>query len=163
MSRQRVPPQQRPLPQGFTLVELLVAVAVMGVLAVVAAPSMTALVNTYRVSSTAGELTAALQIARSEAVRRNARVSVCGNAACTSTDWSEIVVVHSAPTADDPAVIRSTGASSGVSVTGPANGIVFRPSGVINAQACVPLSNSYSQYAVTVMVSGLVSNAKGTC
>lgn len=150
---------------GFTLVELMVAVAVIGILAAIGVPSMTALINANRVSSAAGELTAAMQIARSEAVRRNDRVSVCGNAACTSTDWSEVVIVHPNPTADDPAVIRSTAAPAGVTITGPAAGVVFRPSGVITsgASVCVPVNNSYSQQKVTVMISGVVSNEKGTC
>lgn len=163
MSRRPVKSQSRKSSQGFTLVELLVTVAVIGILAVVATPSMTALVGAYRVSSTASELTAAMQIARSEAVRRNARVRVCGNAACTSTDYSQAVVVHGAPTAQDPAVIRAVAAGSGVTVTGPANGIVFRPSGVIDAVQCLPASNSYAQYAVRVTLGGAVSNEKGGC
>ena len=148
---------------GFTLVELMVTVAVIGILAVVAVPSMTALINASRVSSAAGELTAAMQLARSEAVRRNTRVRVCGNAACTSTDWSGVVVVHPNPTADDPEVIRSTAAPAGVVVTGPANGIAFLPSGMVADEDCIPLSNSYAAYAVTVMISGVIRNEKGNC
>lgn len=149
--------------RGFTLVELMITLAVIGILAVIATPSMTALVNANRVNSAAGELVTAMQIARSEAVRRNARVSVCGNAACSSTNWNQVVVVHANPTDDDPAVIRTADAPSGVTITGPAAGIVFRPSGAVNDVGCVPLSNSYAQYAVRVTLGGMVSNAKGTC
>lgn len=163
MLRCQANPKQPASRAGFTLVELLVTVAVIGILAVVAVPSMTAVINANRVATAAGELTATMQIARSEAVRRNARVSVCGNAACTSTDWSEVVVVHSNPTAADPAVIRSTAAPDGVTATGPAAGVEFRPSGVIDGEVCVPLGNSYSQQSVTVMLSGVANHSKDTC
>src|SRR3546814_5733797 len=66
--------------QGFTLIELMVTVAVLGILAAVAAPSMIAFVNANRLNGTTGEMTASLQLARSAAIRRNARVTVCGSA-----------------------------------------------------------------------------------
>lgn len=161
----RTPEPTHARSRGITLVELVITVAVIGVLALIAVPNMTALINSNRVTSAAGELTAAIQVARSEAVRRNARVRVCGNAACNSTNWSQVVVVHANPTAGDPAVIRTTSAPGGVTVTSPVTSIVFRPSGVIDAtaQVCVPFSNSYSQQSVTVMISGAVTHAKSAC
>lgn len=62
---------------GFTLVELMVTLAVAAILATMAAPSFTALLNSNRLGGAANELVAALQTARMEAVRRNARVLVC--------------------------------------------------------------------------------------
>ena len=52
-------------PQGFTLVELMITVSVIGVLAAIAYPSMTALINNSRAQAQASELAAGLQQARS--------------------------------------------------------------------------------------------------
>lgn len=62
---------------GFTLVELMVTLAVAAILMAIATPSFTSLINSNRLSGGANELVAALQTARMEAVRRNARVLVC--------------------------------------------------------------------------------------
>ena len=60
--------------RGFTLVELLVAVAVLSASAMLAAPSIGQMVANRRVQSAAQNLLDALNSARAEAVRRNAPV-----------------------------------------------------------------------------------------
>lgn len=62
--------------RGFTLVELLLAVALVSVLIVLVAPSMREMIAVQRVRSINAELLTNLQFARSEAVRRNAPVKV---------------------------------------------------------------------------------------
>jgi type IV fimbrial biogenesis protein FimT len=63
---------------GFTVVELLVTIAIVGVVAAVATPSFINVVNTNRLAAQSNELLSAIQYARSEAVRTNARVTFCG-------------------------------------------------------------------------------------
>jgi type IV fimbrial biogenesis protein FimT len=67
--------------RGFTLVELMVTVAVMAILAVVALPSLRGLVNSNRLRAGANETIAVLQAARMEAIRSNRRVVACMSAA----------------------------------------------------------------------------------
>ncbi|MCC5826462.1 GspH/FimT family pseudopilin [Alkalimonas sp.] len=62
---------------GFTLIELMVTVAVMAIVLTVAIPSFTNLINGNRLTSQANELLSALSYARSEAIRRNADVIFC--------------------------------------------------------------------------------------
>jgi len=161
---------------GFTLVELMVMMAILGILAVVAVPSMTSLMNASRLSGAEGELAATLQVARSEAIRRNARVTVCASTdglACTnSTAWTRWIVRGRDNAAGTDDVIRDETPRDSVQVTGPAAGIVFRPSGVIDAQAtvtaCMPVTNpAENQRVITVMISGGLTQTRtdggGSC
>lgn len=60
--------------RGFTLVELMVGMAVMAVLVSVTVPSLSGIFNRMRLTGVANELAADLQYARTEAVRRRAGV-----------------------------------------------------------------------------------------
>ena len=62
--------------QGFTLIEVMVVVAIMAVLMALAAPSMTPVVETWRVRQAAEGLRSTLYIARSEAIKRNGNVVI---------------------------------------------------------------------------------------
>lgn len=62
---------------GFTLLELMVVVAVVAILATVAYPSFNSLINSNRLVGTANQILASLQHARSEAIRLNRRVAIC--------------------------------------------------------------------------------------
>ncbi|MFC3658969.1 GspH/FimT family pseudopilin [Luteimonas notoginsengisoli] len=166
----------RPCAAGFTLIELMVTLAVAGILAAIAVPSMTAMLNANRLSGATGELTAALQLARAEAIRRNTRVTVCASAnglTCTNSgNWARWII-HGADNSDGAdEVIRDQRPSGSVQISGPPAGIVFRPSGIIDAQttvtACVPVSNpSNNQKVITVMISGTLAttsrNGGGAC
>ena len=71
---------------GFTLVELMIAVAVATLLLMVASPSVQQSINNSRLSTASAELTGAIQVARAEAIRRNRRVTLCRSADGSSCD-----------------------------------------------------------------------------
>jgi type IV fimbrial biogenesis protein FimT len=79
-------------PRGFTLIELMVTVAVLAIIIALATPSFTSVINSNRLSSHANELVASLQLARMEAVRRNVRAVVCrsenGSTCATGAPWN---------------------------------------------------------------------------
>jgi type IV fimbrial biogenesis protein FimT len=66
---------------GFSLVELMVVIAIVAILAGVAAPSFRSMLQNNRVSAAASALQVTLSLARSEAVKRggDARVTVAAN------------------------------------------------------------------------------------
>ncbi|SEL56948.1 type IV fimbrial biogenesis protein FimT [Ectothiorhodospira marina] len=72
--------------RGFTLVELMVTLSVAAILMTVAIPGFLSLRVSNALSTQSNELVAAINLARSEAIRRNARVRVCRVASETSTD-----------------------------------------------------------------------------
>lgn len=68
---------------GFTLVELMVTVAVVAILSTIAVPSFQSVIQNNRASSVTNQIVTALNLARSEAVRRGQPVSVC------TTNWNQ--------------------------------------------------------------------------
>lgn len=66
--------------KGFTIVELMVTVAVLGVLAALALPAFGQLLARQRVSAARGDLFATLMLARSQALDLGQRVAVCPSA-----------------------------------------------------------------------------------
>lgn len=63
--------------RGLTLLELIMGVAILAIATGLALPSMSSVIAASRYASTSHELTAALALARSSAITRRERVSVC--------------------------------------------------------------------------------------
>lgn len=66
--------------RGFTLIELMVTVAVLTIVLTVAVPSFANLVNSNRLNAQANLLLAAIEYAKTEAVKSNATVTFCHSA-----------------------------------------------------------------------------------
>lgn len=62
---------------GFTLIELLITLLITGVLAGMAAPSLSAVMRDSRVGTSTSDFLSALFVARSEAAKRGRRVTIC--------------------------------------------------------------------------------------
>lgn len=74
--------------QGFTLVELMVVIALLAVITTLAVPSWLELRTRNTVRTAVNDFTSSLQLARSEAVRLNSAITVCPSndgATCTAT------------------------------------------------------------------------------
>lgn len=71
---------------GFTLLELIVAVALLGILATAAGPSLRSFVSTTRVNAAESDMNSALILARTEAVRQRTQVYV---KPVNASDWAD--------------------------------------------------------------------------
>ncbi len=72
---------------GFTLIELMITLAIVGVLLTVGVPSLKSFMQGSRLISTTNELLSAIHVARSEAIKLNKRVTICtstNGTSCTS-------------------------------------------------------------------------------
>lgn len=86
---------------GFTLIELLVVVAIVAILQTLAAPALSGVANSMRLSTAVNSLFSSLLLARSEAIKRNSRVVVCksatGDACANAGGWDQgWIVFHDA-------------------------------------------------------------------
>jgi len=86
---------------GFTLVELLVTVAIASTLMMLAIPAMTGMLDTQRRISALNRFVASLHLARGEAIKRNGRAVLCKSATgeqCTKAgQWEQgWIVFHDA-------------------------------------------------------------------
>lgn len=72
-------------PKGFTLIELMVAIAILAILVTLAAPSFSSFIDKYRVKRAADTVSAFLINTKSEAIKRNTRVRAVFQA--TGSSW----------------------------------------------------------------------------
>jgi type IV fimbrial biogenesis protein FimT len=79
---------------GFTLLELMTAVTILGILLAIGVPSFTETMNANRLTSNTNAMVTALTVARSEASKRGIAVTVCASnllqTACSgSASWND--------------------------------------------------------------------------
>ncbi|MBT8435460.1 MAG: GspH/FimT family protein [Gammaproteobacteria bacterium] len=82
---------------GFTLLELLITLALISVLVAVAIPSMRAFSQNDRLTTNINTMIGHLAYARSEAVKRHAQVSLCvsnDTVGCTGGNWEDGWIIY---------------------------------------------------------------------
>ena len=149
---------------GFTLTELMVVVAVLGVLAAIAVPSFQSLTQSQQVKNASFELFSSLSLARSEAIKRNGNVTVTP---ASTADWGQGWTIAS--TTGTIETIKSQGALKGVSVsaTGTPASVIYARTGRATASASFQIDVSAAATAnircIKIELSGMPRTLKGAC
>lgn len=71
--------------RGFTLVELMITMAVALVLLMIAVPSFKAITLSSKLTTTANEVVGAINVAQMEAIKRNASTQLCSDSVTNNT------------------------------------------------------------------------------
>jgi len=142
--------------RGFTLIELMITLSIFAILMAIAVPSLRAFIVSGELTGQANDVLAAINLARSEAVRRGQRAIFCPVAsaagvptttACTDPGadswqgWMVFVDANSNGAYDAGEEMVRAGtlgggdvvAKASASLSGAANRIVFRPDGIAKA------------------------------
>ncbi|MFH1603932.1 MAG: GspH/FimT family pseudopilin [Pseudomonadota bacterium] len=137
---------------GLTMIELLIVLAIMGILASLAAPSFSDLVKSQRIKSMATDLNASLTLARSEAVKRNRDVTLSPT---TPGSWQNGWQIADP---DNPGSnIEVHSAFANLTATGP-DSVTYRSSGRIQGTTApafnISAAGTSAQRCVSVDLSG---------
>lgn len=156
--------------RGFTMVELMMALVILAILAGLAIPSFDSFVLNSRLRAYANSFSSSAQLAKSEAKKRNAAVTLCksanGTSCTTSGGWEQGWIVLSGTT-----VLRHQQAVvSGYLLSSSTNSLTFQSSGLGSTQATVTMCRSSplgsAERVVTVSATGRTTISKtntGSC
>jgi type IV fimbrial biogenesis protein FimT len=165
--------------RGFTLLELMTAVLVLGILIAMAAPSFRDMSRNNRIAATQNDLVTALAVARSEALRSSTKVSVCPSSDSTDcsgdTDWSVGWIVFT--DAGDPGEVDDTdevvqawpGAPGDTELVGVDKFVTYAPTGILTPALATtfdifaPGCRGANKRHVTISVVGSVSATRQNC
>lgn len=96
--------------RGFTIVELMISLTLLGILLAIALPTFGAFIRDSQIRTAASAMENGLQLARAEAVRRNQQVqftllgTLGGAAVVGGTDWTILAADPATPTVFDQLV-----------------------------------------------------------
>ena len=174
---------------GFTLIELMITMAVAVVLMTVGIPAFKSFVKNNRVIAETGKVIIAMQVVRSEAVKRGSGAVICAStdqATCsTDTNWATGWITFSdldqdatldgdgsctteADQLSKECILRINNALEDVTLTSGADNVQFLPSGLATNAPVVFTAKAVDcthrqQRAITVSRQGHVSSAEQDC
>lgn len=151
-------PRARRRAAGFTVTEMMVVVAIVGLLAAIATPYMGDMIRRQRIKTAAFDVFSSLAFARSEAIKRNTTVRVIPTGGNWAQGWQVIDSNNN--------LLRQQSGWDALTASGPAL-VAFANSGRSTTLASISLSASGveagSYRCVKVDLSGRAVSKEGAC
>lgn len=125
--------------RGFTLIELMTAVGLTGLMLSMAVPALDSFVLNARQTGTINDFVSSMHLARSTAIMTNTRVTLCPSAngvTCENTDWDRGWIVFSDLDSDqivdlNETIINASDGANSLSIKSAEFGqfLLYRPNG----------------------------------
>jgi len=140
---------------GFTLIELMIAIALAGILLSMAVPALDSFMNNARQTGAINDFVSSMHVARSTAITTNFRVTVCassGGANCEAVSWDQGWIVFGDRDSDqsvdgDEVIVAASDGIDGLEIQSGEFGdfLMYRPNGrVMDAS----INNNSGQFTV---------------
>jgi len=157
---------------GFTLLELIITVAVGGVIMAIGLPSFVNLIKSNRLTTQTNSVLTALHLARNEAINRGHSIRVLPIVA--GTDWApgwqvRLDVNNDGITDAEDTVLRSFDAIEDATLVGDADNITYQSSGFITTASASTITLTAYECTgedirvIDVKLSGLVTSTRQIC
>lgn len=158
--------QQKHTEMGFTLLELIITLAIVGILTTVAVPSFSTFLKNNRITAQTNDFVIAMNYARSEAIKRGATLSVVAADDTADNEWGEgwNVVLDS-----DGSVLKIFSALAGTSTldsVGNTSTFTYASTGRVNVADTLSLCDDRTAETgrtITISTTGRVSTTNFVC
>lgn len=155
--------------RGFTLIELMIAVGLTGLLLSLAVPALDQFTTSARSTGAVNDFVSSLHVARSTAVTTNFRTTVCasaGGANCEAVSWDQGWIVFTDRDSDqavdnDETIVSTSDGIDGLSILSGEFGqfLMYRPNGRVMTSSANGNSGQFtvcdsrgSEYAKVLIV-----------
>lgn len=148
--------------RGFTLIELMVVLAVLAIVASIGIPNFRVLIQNNNISTQTNALLGVLQLARSEAVTQRQRITVCPSSdqsTCNSAPWSAGGIARRT---SDGAIVRVIPANTATTIFG-ASSLAYETDGTSSAGGTLRICDERgdaSSRTINVNVAGQASSRR---
>lgn len=155
--------------RGFTLIELMVTIAVLAIIASIAAPSFSENITRQNLDNSAREILFALNEGRSRAIALRSTVVVCPNKDNAGTQiTAKQCVTKTIANADSDKFIALNrvilaNIADSTNVTSTVSGVVFLPMGNVESVKTFTLCAKSKSKSITVASTGASDISLGTC
>lgn len=155
--------------KGFSLIEAMIVIIIIGILTAIAIPAFEAMTINSKLRAYSSSLISSVYLARNEAIKRNASVTLCastnGSSCSATSDWKDGWIVISGSTVIEYQQALAYGYS--IIRSGAAANVIFQPSGVgatsSEFKVCKALPTAGdSEYMVRIGATGRPSKTKTT-